>query len=258
MGGKASKSARGAGKGQSVVTPSALWEARIPRQPGEPPRILFLGPEGAGKTALLEMLAAHVEARKLRTPPPSLQPRAFDLRADGQPFTAIDQPGADHLRAWWAAALREADGVVFAVDSSDVLQLKLLRVTLHGLVPLLNATGAPVLLLATKQDVQGSMSPGRLAAQLALVDPARAGPALRVPFATRGVSLLAPAEAAEAALAWVVERAKPGPQPRPKREKERKPKEKKEKRPWPPPDEPRRHRAPLHDNGYGYSVSSDF
>lgn len=259
MGGKASKSARGTG--QSVVAPvgSALWEARIPRQPGEPPRILFLGPEGAGKTALLEMLLAHTEARKLRTPPPSLQPRAFDLRAEGQPFTAVDQPGADHLRAWWAAALREADGVVFAVDSSDVLQLKLLRVTLHGLVPLLNATGAPVLLLATKQDVQGSLSPGRLAAQLALVDPARAGPALRVPFATRGVSLLAPPEAAEAALAWVVERAKPGPQARPKPQpRERKPKEKRERRPAQPPAEPRRHRAALHDNGYGYSVSSDF
>ena len=248
MGGKSSKqSARGAAASE-VVAPvgSALWEARIPRQPGEPPRILFLGPEGAGKTALLEMMNAHVSATKLRTPVPSMQPRAFDLTAEGRPFTAVDQPGADKLRAWWANALREADGVVLAVDSSDTLQLKLLRVTLAGLVPLLNAAGAPVLLLATKQDVQGSLSPGRLAAHLSLVAPPRGGPALRQPFATRGVSLLAGPEAAEAALAWVVEHARPGPQPKAARTKEKKKTRGDEKR----------RRAPLQDNGYGYSTRS--
>ena len=244
MGGKASKnSARGtAGKPADVVAPlgSALWEARIPRQPGEPPRILFLGPEGAGKTALLEMLNAHVAAVKLRTPAPSLQPRAFDLVAEGRPFTAVDQPGADHLRGWWANALREADGVVFAVDSGDTPQVKLLRLTFAGLVPLLNAAGVPVLLLATKQDVQGSLSPGVLAAKLALVEPPRGGPALRAPFATRGVSLLAGPEAAEAALAWVVEHARPAPEPRKPRARERRaPKGSK--------------RAPLQDS-YGYNV----
>ena len=241
MGGKTSKhSARGAAA--DVVAPhgSALWEARIPRQPGEPPRILFIGPEGAGKTALLEMLKAHVPAKKLRSPAPSLQPRAFDLAAEGRPFTAVDQPGADHLRGWWAAALREADGVVFAVDSSDTPQVKLLRLTFAGLVPLLNAAGVPVLLLATKQDVQGSLSPGVLAAKLALVDPPRGGPALRAPFATRGVSLLAGPEAAEAALAWVVEHARPEPEPRKPREQRRATKK----------------RRPLHDNGYGYNVSN--
>ena len=246
MGGKNSKQgARGVGA-EEVVAPvgSALWEARIPRQPGEPPRILFIGPEGAGKTALLEMLHARLPAKKLRTPPPSLQQRAFDLVAEGSPFTAIDQPGADHLRAWWAAALREADGVVFAVDSSDTMQLKLLRVTFSGLVPLLNAVGAPVLLLATKQDVQGSLSPGRLAVMLALLEPVRGGPALSVPFATRGVSLTGTPEAAETALSWVVEQAKPGPLPL-------KPRERKEKR---RPSDPQRRRAPLQDNGYGYSV----
>jgi hypothetical protein len=80
---------------------------------------LFLGPEGAGKTALLEMLQTRLPSKKLKNPPPSLQPRAFDLAASGPcgALTAIDQPGADKLRAWWATALLEADGVVFACDS---------------------------------------------------------------------------------------------------------------------------------------------
>ena len=241
MGGKSSKpSARAAAGRADVVAPSgsALWEARIPRQPGEPPRILFIGPEGAGKTALLELLSAHAAAKKLRSPAPSLQPRALDLVAEGLPFTAVDQPGADHLRGWWAAALREADGVVFAVDSGDTPQVKLLRLTFAGLVPLLNATGVPVLLLATKQDVQGSLSPGILAAKPSLVDPRHGGPALRAPFATRGVSLLAGSEAAEAALAWVVEHARPGPEPRATERRVTK------------------KRRPLQDNGYGYNVSN--
>ena len=248
MGGKSSKhSARGSVAAADVVAVapvgSALWEARVPRQPGEPPRILFIGPEGAGKTALLEMLNAHAPAKKLRSPAPSLQPRAFDLVAEGQPFTAVDQPGADHLRGWWAAALREADGIVFAVDSGDTPQVKLLRLTFAGLVPLLNAAGVPVLLLATKQDMQGSLSPGMLAAKLALVDPPRGGPALRAPFATRGVSLLAGPEAAEVALSWVVEHARPGPEPLKRRAQERRATKK---------------RRPLQDNGYGYNVSNTF
>ena len=78
------------------------------------------GGRGAGKTALLDLLQTRLAARQLRNPPPSVQPRAFDAHAGGLQFTAIDQPGADRLRAWWADALREADGVVFAVDTRRV------------------------------------------------------------------------------------------------------------------------------------------
>jgi len=251
MGGKSSKSAQGSDAVAAAPLGSALWEQRKARRPGEPPRILFIGPEGAGKTALLELLNVRVPGKKLRPPAPSLQPRAFDLTAGLFPFTAVDQPGADHLRGWWATALREADGVVFCVDSSDTPQLKQLRITFAGLVPLLNATAVPVLLLATKQDVQGSLSPGRLAAQLSLVEPARGGPALRAPFTTRGVSLLAGVEAAEAALAWIVEHARPAPQPQPREVDNAQEKRRRHLR----HSEPQRKRAQLRDNN-GYSVSN--
>jgi GTPase SAR1 family protein len=205
-------------------------------------RSLFLGDTGAGKTSLLDMLHTKLAAKKLRNPPPSLQPRAFDLSADGEPFTAIDQPGADNLRVWWADALKEADGVVFACDSSTEslkMQLQLLRVTLAGLVPLLNAARVPLLLLATKQDVQGSLSAGRLAAQLALVN---GDPPLRVPFAARGCTLLAGPEALQEALAWVVQHARPctrvrkppPPPPPPPPEPEEEEEEEEEEAPPPP------------------------
>ena len=95
---------------------------------------------------------------------------------------------------------------------SDAVQLRLLRTTFDGLIPLLNARKAPLLLLATKQDVQGTLSAGRLAAQLDLV----AGePPLRVPFTARGVSLLRGAAEVDAALTWVVKRALPVTAPKP-------------------------------------------
>ncbi len=109
---------------------------------------------------------------------------------------------------------------------SDTPQLKLLNVTFAGLVPLLNARRVPLLLLATKQDIQGTLSAGRLAAVLRLVD---GDPPLLVPFATRGCTLLKGAEGLEEALAWIVENAKPAkplrrrkaaPEPQPEPEEE--------------------------------------
>ena len=100
-----------------------------------------------------------------------------------------------------------------ARSDSLKLQLKLLHVSFTGLVPLLNAAKVPLMLLATKQDVQGSVPPGRLAAELSLVSEG-----LTVPFAARGVTLLGSSvEALEEALSWVVEHARPARPPRPKR-----------------------------------------
>ncbi len=81
-------------------------------------------------------------------------------------------------------------------------------------MPLLNAQRVPLLLLATKQDVQGSLSPGRLAVELALVG---GDPALKVPFAARGCTLLKGSEHVEAAVAWAVQNALPYGAQRPRK-----------------------------------------
>ncbi len=144
-------------------------------------------------------------------------------------------------------------------NCSDTPQLKLLNVTFAGLVPLLNARRVPLLLLATKQDIQGTLSAGRLAAVLNLVD---GDPPLLVPFATRGCTLLKGAEGLEEALAWIVENAKPAkplrrrkaapePQPEPEPEEEDAESEdgsdesERSRSPSPPPSLPPKRKAKL-------------
>ena len=94
----------------------------LPRRT-RPTRSLFLGDAGAGKTSLLEVLSSRLPSNKLRNPPPSTQPRAFDVVAGGRGFVAVDYPGAEKLRPWWAGALKEADGVVVACDSRRAARL---------------------------------------------------------------------------------------------------------------------------------------
>lgn len=187
---------------------AAGWEAKRPRGPGEPPRIVFIGLSGAGKTSLVQLFVRRrrragrstqpyapgdegTPVSRLVAPPPSSQPQAYNAALGEREFTAIDLPGRTRWlgekkrQKKWAAEVAAADGVVFVVDSGDELRMPLVREELFALARALGYSGAPLLVLANKQDLRRAAVPGILADALGT---GRIQSSLKLGFTVRGCS----------------------------------------------------------------------
>ena len=143
---------------------------------GRAPRLLFLGLDGAGKTAVVELLALRGNwAFNGRAPmcvsTAERRERQLELEG-GQRFVAMDCPGRSRARRGWADAVEEARpcGAVFVVDASRPgSRLVQAREALQRLLGVSEPFAAlPLLVLANKQDRSGAVGVGVVAEALGL------------------------------------------------------------------------------------------
>lgn len=153
--------------------------------------VLFLGLDGSGTTTMLYQLLL---GRHLQTIP-TLGNNHETITADGLELDCWDIGGLEKMRHLWVQYSREADGVVFVVDSSDGGRFdqaakelnKIFRKTPGGASDEEDPAGdedahppkrveprrtpmedVPLLLLASKQDVEGAEGPEEVAGALRL------------------------------------------------------------------------------------------
>ncbi|KAL5008402.1 hypothetical protein ScPMuIL_013983 [Solemya velum] len=128
-------------------------------------RILMLGLDAAGKTTILYRL----KLKKTKTTIPTV---GFNVETvspcKGVTFTVWDVGGQDKIRALWRHYFQNTTGLIYVVDSADVVRIAEARDNLFAICGHEDMRGVPVTVLANKQDIPGSMTPAEVANGLEL------------------------------------------------------------------------------------------
>jgi ADP-ribosylation factor-like protein 3 len=117
-------------------------------------RVLFLGLDNSGKTTVLKKLSdediTHIS--------PTQGFNIKSLNQDGFKLNAWDIGGQKAIRTYWSNYFDDTDVLIYVVDSADKKRLEETGIELTQLLEEEKLKGAPVLILANKQDLANAMS----------------------------------------------------------------------------------------------------
>ena len=133
--------------------------------------ILLLGLDRAGKTSLLEQLKGIFTGREPLPPgkiPPTVGLNIGRMQIKGRKVLFWDLGGQTGLRAIWEKYYAEAHGLVYVVDAAEPERFDESRGVLQTLMANPEVAGAPLLLLANKQDAEGAVPAHEVEARLEL------------------------------------------------------------------------------------------
>ena len=135
-------------------------------------RILMLGLDNAGKTTIVRKF----NGEEIDTIAPTL---GFNIKTlemtteDNSTYTLniFDVGGQKTLRSYWRNYFEETDGLIWVVDSADIMRLKQCKQELDILLKEERLAGASLLIFANKQDLKSSKTKEEIAEILGLGDP---------------------------------------------------------------------------------------
>ena len=133
--------------------------------------ILILGLDRAGKTSLLEQLKGIFTGMEPLPPgkiPPTVGLNIGRMQIKGRKVLFWDLGGQTGLRAIWEKYYAEAHGLVYVVDAAEPERFDESRGVLQTLMANPEVAGAPLLLLANKQDAEGALPAHEVEARLEL------------------------------------------------------------------------------------------
>lgn len=129
-------------------------------------RILILGLDNAGKTTIVKKL----KGEDVHTISPTLGFDINTLEFDRYKLNLWDVGGQQTIRAYWRNYFEQTDGIVWVVDSADVMRMGDCRRELEQLLMEERLAGASLLVLANKQDIEGTLTSQEIVKQLSLDD----------------------------------------------------------------------------------------
>lgn len=135
--------------------------------PTKEARILMVGLDAAGKTTILYKL----KLGDIVTTIPTIGFNVETVEYKKINFTVWDIGGQEKIRPLWRYYFSNTQGLIFVVDSNDRERMTgeySAREELHSLMKSDELTGAPVLVLANKQDLPNAMSIADMSVALGL------------------------------------------------------------------------------------------
>uniref|UniRef100_A0A8C3P6S5 ARF like GTPase 13A n=1 Tax=Chrysemys picta bellii TaxID=8478 RepID=A0A8C3P6S5_CHRPI len=126
--------------------------------------LLVVGLDNTGKTSLIMEIQRGEELIVL----PTTKPNQTELRVDRFEVSLVDLSGGQRLRGTWRNHYGDTHGIIFVLDSSDVLRMEEAKRTLSHLLAHPRISGKPLLLLANKQDKVDALLPCELIECLSL------------------------------------------------------------------------------------------
>ncbi|XP_037764527.1 ADP-ribosylation factor-like protein 13A isoform X4 [Chelonia mydas] len=126
--------------------------------------LLVIGLDNTGKTSLIMEIQRVLSCEVL----PTTKPNQTELRVDRFEVSLVDLSGGQRLRGIWRNHYGDTHGIIFVLDSSDVLRMEEARKTLGRVLAHPRISGKPLLLLANKQDKVDALLPCELIECLSL------------------------------------------------------------------------------------------
>jgi len=129
--------------------------------------VLVVGLDNSGKTTIIASI------KPTRSQPGEVVPTVgFEVdqfAKAGLQFTVFDMSGARKYRTLWESYYKDAEAVIFVIDSADELRMPMVKDELDELLAHADLPrGIPVLFFANKKDLPTSLPPGQCAASLML------------------------------------------------------------------------------------------
>ncbi|GAB6018463.1 ADP-ribosylation factor-like protein 6 [Chamberlinius hualienensis] len=131
--------------------------------------ILVVGLDNSGKTTILNYLKA--ENKRSLEIVATVGFNVEKFKHEQLNFTAFDMSGQGKYRSLWEHYYRDANGVVFVLDSSDELRLVVAKDELQLLLNHLDIKSrpqVPILFFANKMDVKGAVNSVNISTYLGL------------------------------------------------------------------------------------------
>lgn len=164
------------------------------------PHTQQVGLDNAGKTTILYRL--HLNTTVATSPTLGCNVERVTAPS-GTAFEVWDLGGQANLRPSWAAYYKATDAVIMVVDSTDRARAGVAKGELFGLLADAHTRGAPLLVVANKQDAPGAMGVPELTAALSLHSVQRHDWHVQPACALTGEGLME-------GLEWVATRVKAG------------------------------------------------
>ena len=127
-------------------------------------RLLMIGLDAAGKTTILYKL----KLGEVVTTIPTIGFNVETVEYKHISFTAWDVGGKDKIRPLWRHYYQNTSAMIFVVDSNDRDRVDDSRDELQRMLAEDELKGAPLLVVANKQDLPGAMSSKEVSERLGL------------------------------------------------------------------------------------------
>ena len=133
----------------------------------KPFQIAMIGLDDSGKTSILYRL-------KINEFVPTAPTSAFNMEriklAKNTRLAIWDVGGSENIRPLWRTYMRQADGIIFVVDSTDRRRVEEIKEELTTALKCCLKERVPVLIFANKQDLHYAMDPMDIVELLELKD----------------------------------------------------------------------------------------
>ncbi|KAI9350007.1 ADP-ribosylation factor family-domain-containing protein [Zopfochytrium polystomum] len=129
-------------------------------------RILILGIDGAGKTTILYRL----QLGEVVTTIPTIGFNVETVTYKNIKFQVWDLGGQTSIRPYWRCYYANTDAVIYVIDSKDRDRLSVTKDELFAMLEEEELKNAALLVLANKQDLEGSMTVAEVSEALSLTD----------------------------------------------------------------------------------------
>lgn len=117
-------------------------------------RLLILGLDNAGKTTILKKF----NGEDISQISPTLGFNIKTLYYSSFKLNVWDVGGQTTIRSYWRNYFEQTDGLIWVVDSSDLVRLEDCKKELHNLLKQEKLAGATLMIFCNKQDIAGALS----------------------------------------------------------------------------------------------------
>lgn len=134
---------------------------------GQKVNVLVIGLDNSGKSTIIERLKPkHKQVPEVA---PTVGFTVDEFQKGGLTFTVFDMSGHGRYRVLWEQYYREAEAVIYVIDSADRLRLVVAKDELENMLkhPGLGKK-VPILFCANKKDLPTAMNPAEIAQALHL------------------------------------------------------------------------------------------
>lgn len=150
--------------GNTVIVSVRRFRPRIKFR--RPFHVVMLGLDRSGKTAILYR-SKWKDWKERIVPTPVFNVETVRPSKDLR-FKIWDVSGKEQIRPLWKAYVRQADAIIFVVDSANEERIDEAREELFNLVGSAQINGAPILIFANKQDLPNALAPVEVTTKLSL------------------------------------------------------------------------------------------